>query len=296
MKLDKDNRKALIGTIIFHGLLLLALMFLALRTPLPLPGEQGVEVSLGNTDAGLGEKAMQTPQKTMKPKPLPKPVSQPKPPTPKPQSKSAVSKLENLTQNTEEAPTLEKKKKTEKNKKAKPVEKNPEKKATEKTKPVIEKKDSASTAQKASPKEKPKPVVNPRALFKMAPGTQNQSQGIKPGSGDQGKPHGFKQSNAYNDQGGQGHGISFSLGNRGAKFLDRPPAKFTEQGTVVVRIEVNPQGKVINARVYAKGTTVVSENLRKLAVESASNSLFSADPTAPAVQIGTITYHFILKR
>jgi hypothetical protein len=65
---------------------------------------------------------------------------------------------------------------------------------------------------------------------------------------------------------------------------------------VVVRIEVNPKGQVINARVYAKGTTVISEQLRKLAVESAKNSIFSADPAAPAVQIGTITYHFILKK
>jgi len=64
----------------------------------------------------------------------------------------------------------------------------------------------------------------------------------------------------------------------------------------VVRIEVNPQGKVAHARVFAKGTTVVSENLRQLAVRAAKNSLFSTDPTAPGIQIGTITYHFILKR
>ena len=139
-------------------------------------------------------------------------------------------------------------------------------------------------------------MVNQRALFKLAPGSQNQSKGIKSGVGDQGKPHGFKESREYNGQGGKGQGIAFSLGDRGAKFLDKPSASFTEQGTVVVRIEVNPQGKVINARVFAKGTTVVSENLRQLAVQAAKNSLFSTDPTAPAMQTGTITYHFILKR
>jgi TonB family protein len=293
MKLNRDNGKALIGTIIFHGLLLLALMFLALRTPLPLPGEQGVEVNLGNTNVGFGKKAMQTQQTPMKPKPLHKPIVRPTPPTPKPQPRPDVTKQKNLTQNVEKAPALPKKKKSAKKK---PVEKKITKKATKKPKPVVKKSDSIANAHKTPPQKKPQPVVNPRALFKMAPGSQNQSEGVKAGTGDQGKPQGFKESNAFNGRGGKGHGISFSLGDRGAKFLDRPAATFTEQGTVVVRIEVNPSGKVTNARVFAKGTTVVSENLRHMAVQSAKNSLFSAEPTAPAVQIGTITYHFILKR
>lgn len=290
MKLDKDKWKALIGTIIFHGLLVLALAFLALQTPLPLPDEQGVEVSLGTTNAGLGNQAMQTSQKTMKPKSLPKPVSQPNPPIPKPQPKPAVTEQKNLTQNTEKAPALKKKKTPEKNKTVKPAKKKPGKKAPE------EPKDSTNITQKAPPQKNPQPVVNQRALFKLAPGSQNRSRGIKSGTGNQGKPHGFKESNEYNGQGGKGQGIAFSLGNRGALFLYKPTASFTEQGTVVVRIEVNPQGKVTNARVFAKGTTVVSENLRQLAVQAAKNSLFSTDPTAPGIQIGTITYHFILKR
>jgi len=293
--MDKDKWKALTGTIIFHGLLLLVLMFLALQTPLPLPGEQGVEVSLGTTNAGLGNQAMQTQQKTMRPKPLLKPVSHPKPPTPKPQPKPAVTHQKNLTQNTEEAPALEKKKAPEKKEAVKPKKAKPEKKISKK--PVTEKKAGSSrVVKKTPPPKKPQPVVNQRALFKLTPGSQNQSRGIKSGAGNQGKPHGFKESKAYNGRGGKGQGISFSLGNRGAMFLDKPSASFTEQGTVVVRIEVNPQGKVTNARVFAKGTTVVSENLRQLAVRAARNSLFSTDPTAPGIQIGTITYHFILKR
>ena len=297
MKLNKDNGKALVGTIIFHGLLLLALMFLALRTPLPLPGEQGVEVNLGNSNIGFGKKAMQARQTTMKPKPLHKPIVQPTPPTPtpkpQPQPKPHITKQKNLTQNVEKAPALPQKKKA---KKKKTTVKKSNKKTTEKSTTTITKKDSTIHTHTAPAQKKPQPVVNPRALFKMAPGSQNQDQGIKAGAGDQGKPHGFKESNAYNGQGGRGHGISFSLGDRGAKFLDKPATTFTEQGTVVVRIEVNPQGKVINARVFAKGTTVVSEKLRKMAVQSAKNSIFSAEPTAPAIQIGTITYHFILKR
>ncbi|HFB61917.1 MAG TPA: energy transducer TonB [Bacteroidetes bacterium] len=292
---DKDKRKALIGTVIFHGLLIVALMFLALRTPLPLPGEQGVEVNLGNAVAGLGKKAMKTVAKTKPVKKPVKPVTKPAPAVPKPHPKPLATPSKNLTQNVEKAPSLPAKTKKAKKKPEKPSEKKAKKKPTQKPHKTVKKTDSAALAKNTPPK-KPEPVVNRRALFKVAQGNQNQSQGIKPGSGDMGKPHGFKQSNAYNGQGGQGHGIAFSLGNRGAKFLDKPVTRFTEQGTVVVRIEVNPKGQVINARVFAKGTTVVSEQLRKRAVESAKNSLFSADPSAPAVQIGTITYHFILKK
>ena len=292
---DKDKRKALIGTVIFHGLLIIALMFLALRTPLPLPGEQGVEVNLGNTVAGLGKKATKAVPKTKPVKKSVKPVKKPAPVVPKPHPKPSASPAKNLTQNTEKAPALPAKTKKTKKKPEKPSVKKAKKKPTQKPHKTVKKTDSAALA-KNTPPQKPEPVVNPRALFKAPKGSQNQSQGNKPGNGDMGKPHGFKQSNAYNGKGGQGHGISFSLGNRGAKFLDKPVTRFTEQGTVVVRIEVNPKGQVINASVFAKGTTVVSEKLRKLAVESAKNSLFTADPTAPAVQIGTITYHFILKK
>jgi TonB family protein len=288
MKASKEKRIALIGTLIFHGLLLLALTLLALRTPLPLPGEQGVEVNLGTTEAGIGKTSLQASPKKIRPKKRTKVIRKPKPPAPKPSRKPIVSKQKNLTQNTEKAPSLKKKH-------PRPQPK-PVKKAIPKTKPVKKKADTPRPVRQTPVTKKQKPVVNQRALFKVSPGNRNASEGIKAGSGDQGKPHGFKQSKAYKTPGGEGHGISFSLGNRGASFLARPSTQFTEQGTVVVRIEVNPQGKVVNARIFAKGTTVVSENLRRIAVQSARNSLFSADPAAPAIQIGTITYHFILKK
>ena len=290
MNWDKDKSKALAGTILFHALLLILLLFLALRTPLPLPGEQGVEVRFGNSRAGFGQKATKVPQKKQHSQTLSKPISPPPHPQPQPQNK--VSKQKNLTQNIEKAPALSHPQKQVKKKSKKTAEKKHPKKSTHQTKKTTQKADTSRVKSSVSPH----PTVNPRALFKVAPGNKNQSQGIKPGSGNMGKPHGFKESNLYNGQGGAGHGISFSLGNRGAKFLDKPAAKFSEQGTVVVRIEVNPKGEVIHARVYAKGTTVVSEQLRRLAVQSAKNSVFSADPSAPAVQVGTITYHFILKR
>ena len=70
MSLSKDKIKGIVGTVIIHGLLLATIMLLALTTPLPLPGEEGVEVDLGYSDVGSGfmqeeeEEPVQAPEVT----------------------------------------------------------------------------------------------------------------------------------------------------------------------------------------------------------------------------------------
>ena len=55
MSNEKKNRTiAAIGTILVHALVLLVLFLMAFRTPLPLPGEEGVEVDLGMYNQGMG--------------------------------------------------------------------------------------------------------------------------------------------------------------------------------------------------------------------------------------------------
>ena len=49
-KEKKDKGLAVAGTILFHALAVLLLFLMAFRTPLPLPGEEGVEVDLGMMD------------------------------------------------------------------------------------------------------------------------------------------------------------------------------------------------------------------------------------------------------
>ena len=55
MESKKDKYKGIIGTVLFHGALLLLLIILGFSTPLPLPGEGGVEVNLGTSDEGQGD-------------------------------------------------------------------------------------------------------------------------------------------------------------------------------------------------------------------------------------------------
>ena len=102
----KDKGIAVAGTILVHALIVLVLLLMAFRTPLPLPGEEGVEVDLGMMDQGMGN---------IQPK---KPAI---PMATQPQQQQNKSKDDIVTQNDDEAPAIEKPKNT-KPKQEKPTE------------------------------------------------------------------------------------------------------------------------------------------------------------------------------
>ncbi|MFA5419942.1 MAG: hypothetical protein WC341_15925 [Bacteroidales bacterium] len=300
MKLNKDKRKALVGTIMVHLIILVALLFIALRTPLPLPGEEGVEVNLGYDDRGSGIVQEDTPPPVATP--APKPKEEVAPPEPVPEE----VKEEIITQNTEEAPVIEEKKEVEK---PKEPEKKPEKKPEVKPEPekIVEQKPVEKPVDTIVPQqelpiedvvvEEPKPVVNTRALYKGTSNTKTgSSQGVTDGPGDQGKPHGDKDSEKYDGRGGKGNGPSFFLGGRGSVHLETPSPKVTEQGSVVVSIWVDREGNVKKAQVNPKGTTVLDATLRQVAIDAALNSTFTKDQQAADLQRGTITYNFIIMK
>lgn len=180
-----------------------------------------------------------------------------------PQQQPSKSKEDLTTQNDKEAPSLEKPKNT---------------------KPKQEK-----------PAEEPKPTVNQRALFKgdNTPQTGG-SEGITGQPGDQGKPNGLAGIKQYDGNGGKGNGAGYDLGGRGAKSLHRPDNDFTEEGTVVVDIWVNRDGKVTRAEVATKGTTLINADMRRKAVQAALRSSFASASDAPEEQHGTITYTFVI--
>ncbi|MCK5765579.1 MAG: hypothetical protein KAH26_06340, partial [Bacteroidales bacterium] len=96
---EKNNRfKGVVGTIGFHLLALLAILYFAMSTPLPLPGEEGVEVNLGSSDQGMGYVQEQSPP----------PVQQPPPALPPPQTDPEPEPEEDLiTQDVEDTPAIE---------------------------------------------------------------------------------------------------------------------------------------------------------------------------------------------
>ena len=86
--------------------------------------------------------------------------------------------------------------------------------------------------------------------------------------------------------------LSWSLEGRKATRLPIPAYRCVGAGEVTVIITVNNQGKVINAKVD-ESLSSRDGCLQSFAIRAARLSVFSASQTAPARQMGTITYAFI---
>ena len=86
--------------------------------------------------------------------------------------------------------------------------------------------------------------------------------------------------------------LSWSLDGRKATHLPIPAYRCYGAGEVTVIITVNNRGDVINAKVDNDVSTQ-DGCLRTFAVRAARLSKFSSSTSAPARQMGTITYAFI---
>ena len=86
--------------------------------------------------------------------------------------------------------------------------------------------------------------------------------------------------------------LSWSLDGRNASHLPIPAYRCYGAGEVTVIITVNNNGDVTNAKVDG-ATSTADDCLRSFAVRAARLSKFSASSTAPARQMGSITYAFI---
>ncbi|MEJ5303588.1 MAG: hypothetical protein HPY80_12710 [Bacteroidales bacterium] len=262
---EKKNRTyGILATLLFHGAMLLVLLTLALRTPLPLPGEEGMEVNLGFSDEGLGD---------IQPTDIPA-GNQASAPPPK-----ASKDEEVVTDDDEEAPNL-----------------TPKKQPKPKTETV-----TPSKTNRPSESKPAEPVLNPNALYRGKQQGQGQpsSQGITQGTGDQGRADGNPNSNNYSGQGGAGNGPGFYLSGRSKVFLFQPSYNSDDQGTVVVEIVVDRDGNVIRAIPGKKipgmniGTTTSDQTLWNEARNAALKSKFSPNPKADPEQKGYIVYRFI---
>ena len=117
MRLNKDDIYSLIGTVAFHGVILLILWFTVLKTEVP-DEDGGVLVNFGNVDAAAG---MFEPKYTGQEPP--QETTTPPPPVPEPQVETPKQEL--ITQDIEESVALEdaKKKKEEEKRKKQEAEK-----------------------------------------------------------------------------------------------------------------------------------------------------------------------------
>lgn len=153
--------------------------------------------------------------------------------------------------------------------------------------PLVSKKTPSPTKNKKKPKDNVKPQseetkIDQNALFTK--GRVKNGNGGSTGVGEgSGKGSGGE---------GGGSGISFSLEGRGSTSLPKPTATSTENGTIVVTIMVDQEGNVVYAKAILRGTTLRDTNLWRRCEQAAKKSKFTANPDAPELQGGKITYIF----
>lgn len=264
----KHEKKSFTITVILHVLLILLLIFFGL-TYLDPPPESGIAINFGTSEVGSGNEQPKEPVKSSPQKTSAQPVK----------SEPVIEK-EVVTQDIEEAPVIEKKKKPT------PVE-------TKQPEPIKE----------PEPVKKPEPKPDKATNDALSSilngpeksGTATGGEGNDNVAGDKGSPDGDPNASSYY---GQGAGLdgdgNYRLGGRKALNKEKFVQDCNESGIVVVRIEVNQQGQVISATPGMKGTTNNAACLTDPAKRAALATRFNSDPNAPSRQVGTIIYNFKL--
>lgn len=271
---DKNKIFGIAFTIIFHAIAAILLLNLCFRTPLPLPGEAGVEVNLGMYAQGFGNEISQ-------PQEVDEKIPEPAKTTPKVEE-TTVPEENDIVSEDDEVPSIEEKKEEV-------VEEKPEEKVEEIVEEIVEEEKPEEIVEE-------KPVINQRAIFQAPKKDKVQSsEGNSEGDGDQGSENGLKDIDRYEVNKGSGDGPSYDLGGRGAKSISTPSKNFKDEGRIVVDIWVDKNGIVKRAEI-GKGTTITDESMRRSALVAAQNSIFNEDKEASELQQGTITYKFIIRQ
>lgn len=238
------------------------------------PEEYGVAINFGDSEVGFGEPVVDTKQN----------------PIPNVEEKETIDKVAEEIKETSKEVIQEKMITDETSKEVPVVEKKETKK--EPVKEVVKKE-----VQKEEPKKPSKEAQDAlnSLLNNNSQDATNKGEGDDTKEGVKGKKEGDPNSTNYygntNSDGG-----NYNLAGRKAlsKPIEKPDCQ--EEGIVVVQIEVDKNGKVINATPGMKGSTNTNPCLLKPAKEAALKTTWNPDTNAPVKQIGTIIYKFTLSK
>ena len=263
---DKDKRKGLIGTLIFHSILFILFIFFGLSYTDPKP-EAGVMINFGYAEDGFGEEAVATQQ------------------TPSTSSASSNTEESVLTQDWQDAPS---------------IQASDENKPTpEEDKPKIDPQAIETPVEKPVEKPDPKPSGALQSILDKTKNSKSGGEGVTEGGGDQGKENGDpKSSNRTGDGGSGGNGDgNYLLGNRLALVKPDPDYPCSDEGRVVVKIYVDQSGKVLRAIAGERvpgglASTTTSSCLYNQAKKAAMKTTWEADNSATDQQSGYIIYYF----
>jgi periplasmic protein TonB len=253
----ENDRKGLLGTILFHVLLILILLITGFGSVAPLESDNGgVTVNFGEPDAGGGDIQPAASQ--------PESASQPQSSDPN----------ESVITSDDDAPEVVKQEKTPNKTKTK---------TTETTKPTEEVEKQASID----------PGLKAR-LDKLKRNRENGGSGIGEGEkpGDKGEPDGQEGGDPNGTgKGDLGNGISYNL--KGFSVSGKPIINNNSQktGTVIVDVCVNKQGKIISTKL-GRGSTTTDSYLYELSEKAVRELNIKPVGTTTDTNCGTVTIKY----
>jgi periplasmic protein TonB len=253
----KSRIIAIAGTILVHALILVLLLFLALRSRMLIQEDETVQVNFSYNNDSLLETQPIVP--ALPPDSIIQPI----------QNKAEIQMI------------------TKKDAEPTAIEKNKKKTVISETAYVGKPTAIVETPHEQTIIRKPETPIKSNKTS----AANNQNVAAKPS--DQGKPGETPLSPKSNNNGGTVSGVSFDLDGRGSVFLQKPIFNPPVEGKIIVTIIVDKEGKVIFASASSKGTTISDYKLRQQAENAARKSLFAPDKNAPGEQHGTITYVFV---
>ncbi len=284
---EKENkRKGLIFSVVLHTLIIFIAALYGFKYQVPPPEPGGILVNLGIPDVGQGTENASESSAAKPVEELVKPKEEKATPPPKPESKPKVvnKPVHKKVKTTEDpaAAALRKKQQEEARQKAEEERKRREAEAEAKRKAEEERKRKESEAQKLKDQ--------------LAGGLRGSGKGKgntgKPGN--QGDPNGDPNASALEGISTGAGVVGGGLSGRGV--MRKGPAikdNSQEQGTVMLEVCVDINGKVISAEFLLKGSTTSDSRLIRLAKENAYAWRFSKGNVDK--QCGTIRYEFRLK-
>ncbi|HVB03401.1 MAG TPA: hypothetical protein VNE41_06750 [Chitinophagaceae bacterium] len=285
---SRKNVKALAWTLGVHGCLLLAFIFFGFTSQPPLPNQDlGMEINLGTSAQGTGniQPLNPNPPAVSRARPL---ISRARP-APKISSKPP----DIVTQDNPDAPVIKQPDKPNKTAFSKTLDET-NKKVTPRIVPR-----NVPVTPKPAP-ARPKAIYSGGAARSSGSGNNagasndSRNEGLTGQPGDQGAVNG--NPTAANHQGVfsglGGNSLSYRLNGRNIVQYPGKQGDFNEPGLVQLNIKVDQHGNIIDATIIS----AANETVRELALRKIKQVKFNADPNAPVVQFGNITFVFKIQQ
>lgn len=259
------------------ALLLFLLLFFVGPQYLDPPEEYGVAVNFGTTDFGSGNKPLSQPKEAVEEKI----VEETKPEPSVSEPTEAAQKTEDvLTQDNAEAIAIKE-------------QKEAEAKAKAEAERIAREKREAEEKKRQEEEAKKKSLDNLIGGVKNSKGNDDGGESDDAKGGNKGQLDGDPYAPSYFGGSGPGKGgVGYGLGGRGRPSREIYKQDCNEYGLVVVRIEVNQQGKVVKATPGIRGTTNTAPCLLEPAKKIALSHKWPADSNAPSTQIGFVSINF----